>query len=335
MADNQTLVDGDFSRPSAVGARRYEYPFRTNGDRVTAIFEEDYWQTKATYTPTEFPIPHAEIPDFYLIDETEPRETIAGILTFTRTYARVPSEQTEYSSLWFTIPSVGSVDGLWNIIFGLSLGLPNGTDPGVNTSNYFGGGAFAPNFFYGPEYSGGTFFYPMKVATPLSYTANRTVLNVPGHGYTNAGNPVLAFIRGNLSDRANSGFAVLASASTNTDTSGSWQVINANAINGPFAHNFMGYSVNVAAPNRGGFGTNSRYMRCRRITTFYLPGVTPGIATPSDIPLPSDDSQTTAVFDALISGTGTFNERVGEITRWRDSAIYMITRTVIDVADVA
>src|SRR5688572_1802572 len=100
------LIDGDFSRAKAQGARRYEYPFRKNGDRVSALFEEEYWQEKRTFTPEALKTPHEELPGFYLVAESEPVEMIAELLKFTRTYARVPVTQTVPGSLWVTKPEL-------------------------------------------------------------------------------------------------------------------------------------------------------------------------------------------------------------------------------------
>lgn len=102
MADQ--LIDGNFLQAQTVGARRFEYPFRQNADRVSALFEEDYWQTKDTWTPQEFVTPHPELRDFYLIGETEPVEFMAGLVKFTRRYSRVPQRQIIPGSMFVTKP---------------------------------------------------------------------------------------------------------------------------------------------------------------------------------------------------------------------------------------
>lgn len=73
-------------------------------------------------------------------------------------------------------------------------------------------------------------------------------------------------------------------------------------------------------------------VRCKRITDFYLPGVTPGITTADDITLPVNQSDSIALLLALLAGTGTLNYVVGELTPWR-GPILSLTKTTINAAD--
>ena len=102
------LIDGNFSGPVTNNDQRWEFPFRKNGDRVTAFFEQDYWQKEATFTPQELGNPHPDRPDFYLIKESKPVPIGANLLDFTRTYSRIPVTQTVYSAMRFTKPSLAS-----------------------------------------------------------------------------------------------------------------------------------------------------------------------------------------------------------------------------------
>lgn len=74
-------------------------------------------------------------------------------------------------------------------------------------------------------------------------------------------------------------------------------------------------------------------IRCKRITDFFLPGITPGIATADDIPLPVNQSDGPALVLALLGGGTTANVNVGELTAWRGGPILSLTRTVINSAD--
>lgn len=132
MPEPEFLHDGDYSRPVPVGSRRFEYPFRHNGDRVSALFEEDYWQTRATFHPMEFTTPHPELRDFYLVGESEPVEFMAGLLKFTRLYSRIPRQQVVPSSMFVTKPLLS---GTFPLNIGGSLVIQ--PDEGVGTFQFF------------------------------------------------------------------------------------------------------------------------------------------------------------------------------------------------------
>lgn len=326
MAD--ILLDGDFTRPFTVGAPKYEYPFRFNGDRVSALLEQEYWQLVTTWTPQELTSSHETMPDFYLVKETDPVEFIAGLYRFTRTYARIPTQQTEWSS--FLVPMPDPTTGAGRAAeFGLA-----GDETAPDLANFFNGGILAANWFYGL----GTYYRPLKAANAISYVQNSPnvyalTVHVPNHNFTP--NTDLVLIRdANTSPKAI--VHTLSLVGTNAANSYyQWFAINANYImTVDTKANHVGAVSYATQANRGSFGTGTRYLRCRRVTDFYLPGVSPGIATEADIPLPADQSGSAEFIDALLAGTGDINVQVGELTRWRNSPIYQITKTVISVVDL-
>lgn len=77
-------------------------------------------------------------------------------------------------------------------------------------------------------------------------------------------------------------------------------------------------------------GTTS--LRASSTTAFYLPGVTAGVTTPADIPLPTDQSNDTAFLTAVFAGTGSLNYIVGQWTRWIDGPVISQATTTIDVS---
>jgi len=89
-------------------------------------------------------------------------------------------------------------------------------------------------------------------------------------------------------------------------------------------------------------GIRTRYLyeagsvavRCNRITSFYLPGITTGITTAADIPLPANQGDGPSLLLALLGGGSTLNVNVGELTQWRDGPILSLTKTTINAADV-
>lgn len=310
-----TLIDGNFLEAEAVGAPRYEYPFRKNGDRVTALFEQDYWQRSATFTPQELATRHPELADFYLIAESPPAPIFADLLRFTRTYARIPTRQTEWSSFIVPLPDPAGSGGQEGYFARVGQNID------VAPRCYL-----FPNYLFG----GGAFYRPIKNSPShvAGLGGNAITWSVPNHSFDNT-KEVLHLQDGT----ALFGGVLIIPPGTGATT---WQYVNANAINVTYAANFnYGTPVHAFSQyNRASFGTGSRYLRCRRITDFYLPGVSPGIATEADIPLPADQSGSVEFIEALLQGTGDVNVQVGELTRWRDSPIYQITKTVIDVLDL-
>jgi hypothetical protein len=74
-------------------------------------------------------------------------------------------------------------------------------------------------------------------------------------------------------------------------------------------------------------------IRSKTTTDFYLPGVTAGITTADDIPIPVDESGTAAFLTGVFSGQDNINVRVGELRPWR-GPILLVDRTSVASADV-
>lgn len=67
---------------------------------------------------------------------------------------------------------------------------------------------------------------------------------------------------------------------------------------------------------------------------FYLPGVTPNIATFADIPVIEEQSTDTELMEAIFAGTGDINYSVDSLERWNGWPIYRQSYTVINAADI-
>lgn len=318
MAD--TLIDGNFRTAESVGAPRWEYPFRNNGDRVSALFEQDYWQRKENFTPAELVVEHPTERGFWLVRESPPVETIAGLYRFTRMFARVPARQTEWSSILVPLPDPGAAGG------GGVEGILSATAIGVTTQT----NAFLFSDFL---YALGAFHSPLKASTSHAQNGSENSITyvVPNHNFSNS-----KYVVQHLPANA---FSLASKIEPGAAVSGNdprWAYVNANAVKVFYAASFnYGDPVHVFSQySRGSFGTGTRYLRCRRVTDYYLPGVTPGITTEADIPLPADQSGSEDFITALLAGTGDINVQVGELQRWRETPIYQITKTVIDVLDL-
>lgn len=93
-----------FVRPVQEGRTQVAYPFITNGDRGTRTYSRTLLQREANYVPAVLGFERDSVweggdPAAFLIAETSPEHTgIGDLVRFTRTYARIPAQQTVYGS---------------------------------------------------------------------------------------------------------------------------------------------------------------------------------------------------------------------------------------------
>lgn len=406
MASNEILHDGDYTAPVPVGARRFEYPFLKNGDRVSAVFEEEYWQKFSTYFPENQPIPHSELRDFYLINESIPVEFMAGLVRFTRTFARIPVQQSVPSSLFVTKPDISSIGGADSGNVGdFTAAVTEGNDNGPGY--VYGGYSFAsPNAYTRvpgsslvTEASGGTFTLTYKgdttgslnyndsgatiaaalnalgdvIADGLTFTAesgistsstatlqltltagtttspvtmdassldpaaSRTAftwmihatlqtifigarVTLASHGF-DAGENLLVYGANELAGEGGVTFELLPPSTL-------WSVIDSNTI--AFAPIRGAHARTIFGQEAFGYTPGTVLTRCKRVSDFYLPGVSVGIATADDIPLPTFQGDAATLLAAILAGSTSINYEVGELTQWRDSPILMRTVTTIN-----
>lgn len=80
------------------------YPFRQ--DLTAVIFGEEYVQRPDHFVPLALSSPHPEHSDAYLISETNPRSIgHSGLVKWTRSYATVPADRTEFATTNFSFPA--------------------------------------------------------------------------------------------------------------------------------------------------------------------------------------------------------------------------------------
>jgi hypothetical protein len=72
--------------------------------------------------------------------------------------------------------------------------------------------------------------------------------------------------------------------------------------------------------------------RCNYVTDFYLPGVTSGIATAADIPIPDYHGDDESLVEAIFAGTTEININTGQLAQWNDTPILARTITKINAA---
>lgn len=310
------FTDGDYSTRSLVAPTRIIYPFLNSPTKDTAskLFERIYEIDRASYAPfaalstlpNDGPGDPADA-TAYLLNESEPTLEVDGTQRVRCLFGKIPAQQIVTGSAPVTIPHPSNV-GSTRTLFGYL--------PGTDTSDAYGGGyLYGTSFFFGLS----RFYKPIKTVSAASYVGSKTRMTITAHGFT-AGQDLL-IIEGQFA-------GVLLSASQ-------WTIVDVNTIDGPTGEDFSALVTHAAQYSRDAFPAGSRYMRCKRISDFYLPGISPGIATPDDIPIPVDESVSGAFLEKLLAGAGTVNVQVGEMRPWRDSPIYEITKTTIEVTDVA
>lgn len=297
-----TLIDGNFSGPVEVGEVRLEYPFRKNGDRTTAFFEQDYWQRLETYVPVELGAPHPTLRDFYLIKESKPVQMIANAVRFTRTYSRIPTTQTVYSTVSFNKPSLVGVATVAN--------ANNVTGSGTYTSI----GSFYPYISYCWDFTNNRVFGPLTVTTSAT-SGSDTNLTWTGHGITTQR------------------FVVNVSGTYYIFNSGQYSVTDANTLK------LLGFTFGTAATSAfkylRDYTPGIDRVSCKSVSTFYLPGVTAGITTGADISIPNPLLNDAAFLAAVVANTsGWLNYDSDSLTQWMESPIYELLCTQLNMADL-
>lgn len=83
-----------------------------------------------------------------------------------------------------------------------------------------------------------------------------------------------------------------------------------------------------------GYTPTAVLTRVKYITDFYLVGVSPGITTIDDIPLPTYEGDSTSLTAAIFSGDTSINYQVGELSYWRDTCILARTTTTLNATQL-
>lgn len=72
----------------------------------------------------------------------------------------------------------------------------------------------------------------------------------------------------------------------------------------------------------------SALTRINRVTAFYLPGVTAGITTAADIPLPTYQGDPTTLLTAIFAQSTSINYQVGDLEQWRGPILLRTVTTI-------
>lgn len=294
-----------------VAPPEYEYPFLKYGDSTAFVLTRFYKQTIAGWNADRLAgrfIPglatDAEHADAYLMEEPKPTRTQSGMVQFQRVFARLPEEQTYFGTRTITKPSPGTLGASTRTTRNVT---GSGTSVLISSAyDYIG-------YYWDMSYNR---VYGPYVSVSGSDSGSDFRVTWSTHGLAGTERIAIGFVSNGL---------LLFDA-------GEYSVIDPNTIDllgfASFLNNAetAGVFVRDYTPGTDRVG--------RRVNqSFYLPGVTPGIATPTDIPLPDtllNDANFLAAIAANATGYETYDAT--ELSRWNDWPIYTQTVEEIDMA---
>lgn len=308
MSTNSTLLDGPWARGFYANNPRYKRPFSMNGDSTPYLIERDYRCAESTYQAGLLGVEQLPFNPLYrLIIETDPVPLAqANAIATVRTFSRIPSTQITYSSQAITKPGPS--------VFGVAGGHYDINTTGTYVATGIVFYRYANYFFLNNE------IYVIQVAATSANSGGNTRITATAHGIT--GTEKILFTN-NLA--AIGGYIVAPAYYT---------VVDANTID------LIGINIGVTD---GGY--IAKYYRAYtpgtdRVGTklsqaFYLPGVTTGITTPADIPIPSpllNDLELVNSLLANLTGYQTYDSTA--LAQWMASPIYTQTAIQINMADL-
>ena len=88
--------DGDFTVDTPVGHHIVEFPFANQGDAVSQIVRQRFWQLAANFKSTALGTPSPGRSDWLLIDEENFRDEGGGVISWDRVYATIPQDRDEF-----------------------------------------------------------------------------------------------------------------------------------------------------------------------------------------------------------------------------------------------
>lgn len=123
-------TDGDFTVASATGVSRISFPI--DGDITAQIIEQDYIQLAANFAPLALSTPHPDIATAYLVGESPLEDLGGGVVRWTRTFATIPANRSDYESFTYRFPGIlGDYNPPYNQYWVTDPG--DGRDPRTDT----------------------------------------------------------------------------------------------------------------------------------------------------------------------------------------------------------
>lgn len=291
-------LDGYDINPREIGRPTIERPFSLNGDFDALVVRRRFKHLAELFAPAPLLSPDAAHPEAYMVHPGDPGETETGPIWFERTYATVPGDQVSVGSRVITKPAPQS-----NFSFSLSAGSVLVASGGVEYNQHL----WINSLVYGP----------IRAVTSASNGLGGTRINCPGgHGLAGSEEVVI---------RANSLNWMRLSPSD-------YAVVDANNFDylGGLLTGIIYFAKRLRAYTPG----TSR-VGVRLTQRFYLPGITPGIATASDIPIPGTLINEADFLAAVLANTAGFVAYdASELTKWNGWAIYTQTFTEVNFGTI-
>jgi hypothetical protein len=102
-----TYTDGSYATAFAVSLPVFDAPFKEHGVNVDYTLTQEWCQALASYSPLALDTAHPDYSDFKLSMESEKRDLGAGIVQWTRTYAKLPFAYSRPGGNYaFTFPQI-------------------------------------------------------------------------------------------------------------------------------------------------------------------------------------------------------------------------------------
>lgn len=295
-------TDGNFSTPVFDRQTPDTYPFSGLGDTTTVLYRRTYHVDGAAYTPATFGSVDPDRADCYLIAESPLEWERGDRATFTRTYAKIPTDQVDYSSQPITKPEFSTFSGyVAGTYFDKALTLQGTADQLTRTGVYVH-----------PQ-GAGRLYGPAKTSTSVN-SASDTRITCVNHGVTASDHLLVR--------RGGTQYVILPDAD--------YSVIDADTIDILGANH--GTFIDRVLPYHRDYTPGTDRVRTKRTTRYYLPGVTGGITTPDDIPIVSPAFDPEILIDLILtSATGYQAYDAEDLRRWLDGPIYEQTTIQIDL----
>jgi hypothetical protein len=94
----------DFISPLRISKNpKQAFPFRQ--DLTAILYVENYVQRPEYFVPLALDTPHPEIPTAFLVTESNPTQRSDGLFRWSRTFATVPADRTEFEKGSFGFPA--------------------------------------------------------------------------------------------------------------------------------------------------------------------------------------------------------------------------------------
>lgn len=281
---------------------------------VTAATSGPYVSTTSTTRTVSAPDqertinPNAQAQDplAYLIEEGDPQEITSAAAVVRRTFARVPRQQVRFSTISLTKPNpVAYFQGNVGTI------LYQDSTLAVAYTLY--------NSFQGYAWGSNNKFYGIVANTTSANSGGNTRVTWTAHGLVGSETIIAAGASGSTNR-----FAQFAT--------GTYTVVDPNTID------LLGvnYGANViqCAEYHRDYTPGVDRIGTRLTSTFYLPGVTVGIATPSDIPVPDPLINDIVFLQAALAYTSGYQTYDAEpLGTWR-GPIYLQQLIEINMANL-